>query len=147
MDGSEMEGPKETGEKCPQCENGKLVEREGRFGKFISCDRYPKCKFIKKSPEQEAKEKTGVKCPKCSEGLPAGALAEVGEILERRGRFGFFYSCSRYPQCDFIMKSKPTGKKCELCGALMMQGTKTIPERCSNAKCPNNRPDKINSSK
>lgn len=132
-DGSIMEPPKETGEKCPNCETGKLIEREGRFGKFISCNNYPKCKFIKKSPEEEAKAKTGVKCPKCSD----------GEIVERRGRFGPFYSCSNYPKCDFAMKARPTGKICDLCKSLMMQGTKTIPERCSNVKCQNNRPDKI----
>lgn len=132
-DGSIMEGPKETGEKCPDCATGKLVEREGRFGKFISCNNYPKCKFIKKSPEEEAKAKTGVKCPKCTD----------GEIVERRGRFGPFYSCSNYPKCNFAMKARPTGKICDLCGSLMMEGTKTIPERCSNVKCLNNRPDKI----
>ena len=132
-DGSIMEGPKETGEKCPDCATGKLVEREGRFGKFISCSNYPKCKFIKRSPEEEAKAKTGVKCPKCAD----------GEIVERRGRFGPFYSCSNYPKCDFAMKARPTGKVCELCRSLMMEGTKTIPERCSNVKCLNNRPDKI----
>lgn len=132
-DGSIMEGPKETGEKCPDCETGKLVEREGRFGKFVSCSNYPKCKFIKKSAEEEAKAKTGVKCIKCGS----------GEIVERRGRFGPFYSCSNYPKCDFIMKARPTGKICELCKSLMMEGTKTIPERCSNIKCANNRPDKL----
>jgi DNA topoisomerase-1 len=132
-DGSIMEPPKETGEKCPDCATGKLIEREGRFGKFISCNNYPKCKFIKRSPEEEAKAKTGVKCPKCSD----------GEIVERRGRFGPFYSCSNYPKCNFAMKARPTGKICELCQSLMMQGTKTIPERCSNVKCINNRPDKI----
>ena len=142
-DGSIMEGPKETGEKCPKCEAGKLVEREGRFGKFISCSNYPKCKFIKRSPEEEAKAKTGVKCPKCSDGSPVRSQAEEGEIVERRGRFGPFYSCSNYPKCDFAMKARPTGKVCELCRSLMMQGTKTIPERCSNVKCVNNRPDKI----
>ena len=53
LDGSEMTGPKETGEMCPICGEikppkggGKLVLREGRFGMFISCSRYPKCKFI-----------------------------------------------------------------------------------------------------
>jgi len=136
-DGSIMEGPKETGEKCPECATGKLIEREGRFGKFISCNNYPKCKFIKRSPEEEAKAKTGVKCPKCVS--PAGG----GEIVERRGRFGPFYSCSNYPKCNFAIKARPTGKICELCKSLMMQGTKTIPERCSNVKCPNNRPDKL----
>ncbi|MEK7114471.1 MAG: type I DNA topoisomerase, partial [Patescibacteria group bacterium] len=93
IDGSIMEGPKETGEACPKC-GGKLIEREGRFGKFIACSSYPKCKFIKTSPEEETKKKTGVKCPKCG-----------GEIVERRGRFGLFYPCSNYPKCDFIMKS------------------------------------------
>jgi len=139
MDSSIMEGPKETGELCPKCgglpagRQGKLMEREGKFGKFVACSNYPKCKFIKKSAEQEAKEKTGVKCPECKE----------GEIVERRGRFGLFYSCSNYPKCKFAMKAKPTGNICNLCGSLMMEGTKTIPERCSNNKCPNNRPDKM----
>lgn len=133
MDGSIMEGPKETGEMCPECKTGKLIEREGRFGKFISCSNWPKCKFIKKSAEQEAKEKTGVHCPKCAD----------GEIVERRGRFGLFYSCSNYPKCDFAMKAKPTGKICDLCKSLMMEGTKTIPERCSNKACPMHNPQKM----
>lgn len=146
IDGSVMEAPKETGEICP-LDNGKLIEREGKFGKFIACFNYPKCKFIKTSPEEEAKKKTGVKCPLCIKDLPSSAKATAGEgeIIERRGRFGLFYSCSNYPDCKFIMKSKPTGNICKLCGSLMMQGTKTIPERCSNVKCPNNRPDKIKS--
>ncbi|MEK7553491.1 MAG: type I DNA topoisomerase, partial [Patescibacteria group bacterium] len=94
IDGSIMEGPKETGEICPQC-GGKLIEREGRFGKFVACSNYPKCKFIKTSAEEENRRKTGVKCPSCGK----------GEIMERRGRFGLFYSCSNYPNCKFIMKS------------------------------------------
>src|SRR3989338_2469772 len=60
--GEEMKGPVETGEKCPLCgdlpvsktaklEGGKLVERQGRFGTFIACSRYPKCKFIKEYPD------------------------------------------------------------------------------------------------
>ncbi|MEK7555537.1 MAG: type I DNA topoisomerase [Patescibacteria group bacterium] len=136
IDGSEMEGPKETGELCPECKTGKLMEREGRFGKFIACGNYPKCRFIKKSAEEEAKAKTGVKCLKCAP--PAGG----GEIVERRGKFGPFYSCSGYPKCDFIMKSRPTGKICDSCGSLMMDGSKTIPERCSNKTCLNHNPHK-----
>lgn len=136
IDGKELEGPKETGEKCPLCGNkhgGKLVIREGKYGSFISCSRYPKCKFIKKDEAEEEKKKTGVKCPICKE----------GEITERRGRFGTFYSCSNYPDCKFAMKAKPTGDICEYCGSLMMEGTKTIPERCSNVNCKNNRPDRL----
>ena len=136
MEGKELQGPKETGEMCPQCgekHKGKLVEREGKFGKFISCSRYPKCKYIQKSKEEEEKAKTGVKCPVC----------KTGEIVERRGRFGIFYSCSNYPDCKFAMKAKPTGKICDLCGSLMMQGTKIIPERCSNKTCPMHNPHKL----
>ena len=135
IDGKELAGPKETGEICP-LDGGKLVEREGRFGKFIACSNYPKCKFIK-NDENAKPNGSGVTCPVC----------KTGEIVERRGRFGPFWSCSNYPKCKFIMKSKPTGKVCELCGALMMQGTKTIPERCSNKLCKNFRPDKIEGEK
>lgn len=134
IDGTELAGPKETGEACPECKEGKLVLREGRFGEFISCSRYPKCKYIKKDPELEKKNSTGVKCPNCKDGL----------MIARRGRFGIFYSCSNYPDCKTITKAKPTGKICEICGSLMMEGTKTIPERCSNKACVNHNPHKLN---
>ncbi len=132
IDGKELEGPKETGEMCPECEKGKLVERDGRYGRFVACSNYPKCKFIKKSKEEEERANTGVVCPKCKEGT----------MVERRGRFGLFYSCSNYPTCKNAIKAKPTGKNCPECKSLMMQGTKTIPERCSNKNCENHNPHK-----
>jgi len=131
--GEEMQGPKETGEACPECKDGKLVLREGKFGQFISCSNYPKCKFIKKDAELEKQNSTGVVCPTCKTGM----------MTERRGRFGIFYSCSNYPKCKNAIKAKPTGNLCPTCGALMMVGTKTIPERCSVKTCPNHRPDKL----
>jgi len=148
LDGTELEGPKETGEMCPDCGlpaqaeekkkkvyGGKLIIKERRdgTGTFISCSRYPKCKFIKKNEAEEAKKRTGVICPLC----------KVGDISERRGRFGIFYSCSNYPNCKYAIKAKPTGKICNKCGSLMMEGTKTIPERCSNKSCVNHNPHKI----
>jgi len=133
LDGTEMEGPKETGEKCPKCD-GNLVEREGKYGKFISCGNYPKCKYIKtENADGTPVNSTGVKCTVCKK----------GELAERRGRFGVFYGCSNYPDCKYAIKAKPTGEKCKMCGALMMEGTKTIPERCSDKTCPNHRPDKL----
>ncbi|MBI5140071.1 MAG: type I DNA topoisomerase [Candidatus Vogelbacteria bacterium] len=138
MEGRETEGPKETGETCPKCDTGKLVERGGKFGKFISCNRYPKCKFIKEDEEAKKAKDTGVFCPICKKGT----------MVEKRGRFGTFYSCSAYPECKHIIKSKPTGKICGYmresgpCPHLMMEGTKTIPERCSNKTCPNHNPQK-----
>jgi DNA topoisomerase-1 len=142
LDGAELKGPEETGEMCPECGNkkgksggGKLVVKERRdgTGTFISCSRYPKCKFIKKDEAEEAKKRTGVICPQCKN----------GDISERRGRFGIFYSCSNYPDCKFAIKAKPTGNICQECGSLMMEGTKTIPERCSNKACKMHNPHKI----
>ena len=142
LDGTELKGPEETGEKCPECGEkkgksggGKLVIRERRdgTGTFISCSRYPKCKFIKSDEADQAKKRTGVMCPLC----------KTGDISERRGRFGIFYSCSNYPKCKFAIKAKPTGKICKECGSLMMEGTKTIPERCSNKTCKMHNPHKI----
>jgi ssDNA-binding Zn-finger/Zn-ribbon topoisomerase 1 len=151
LDGTELKGPKETGENCPECgddvenmkkrKGGKLVIRERRdgTGTFISCSRYPKCKFIKKDEAEEARKKTGVACPECAKD---SSITEKGELVERRGRFGIFYSCSNYPNCKFAIKAKPTGQICNECGSLMMEGTKTIPERCSNKTCPNHNPHK-----
>jgi DNA topoisomerase I len=142
IDGTEMQGPKDVGRTCPKCTKHNLIEREGKFGLFIACSNYPKCKYIEKSPEEEAKGKTGVMCIKCNS----------GEMTERRGRFGLFYSCSNYPDCKAIIKTKPTGAICNyvrddkdgnVCGELMMEGTKTIPERCSDKTCPNHNPHKL----
>jgi DNA topoisomerase-1 len=138
FDGQELAGPVETGEACPECKDGKLVEKEGRFGKFIACSNYPKCKYIKKS-ENNHNNSSGVKCPVC----------KSGEMVERRGRFGIFYSCSDYPKCKYALNARPTGRTCDykrengVCGALMVEGTKTIPERCSDKTCPNHNPHKL----
>lgn len=133
IDGKELEGPKDTGELCPKCGKGNLVTREGKFGMFTACSKFPKCKYVKKDEELEKQNSTGVKCPICKKGL----------LTERRGRFGVFYSCSNYPDCKYAIKAKPTGEKCDLCGSLMMAGTKTIPERCSDKACPNHNPHKL----
>jgi DNA topoisomerase-1 len=141
IDGVELEGPKETGEMCPLCGEkkgksggGKLVIRVRRdgTGTFISCSRYPKCKFIKQDEEEMKRKMTDITCPVCNK----------GKMMERRGRFGIFYSCSNYPDCKNAIKAKPTGNICDLCGSLMMEGTKTIPERCSNKMCRNHNPHK-----
>ena len=139
MEGNVLEGPKEIGEKCPLCGDktgknggGNLVIRTGKFGNFISCSRYPKCKFIKQDEEELKKKMTDVTCPLCNK----------AKMMERRGRFGIFYSCSNYPDCKNAIKAKPTGRICDLCKSLMMEGTKTIPERCSNKMCRNHNPHK-----
>lgn len=141
IDGETLEGPKETGELCPTCGEkkgksggGKLVIRVRRdgTGTFISCSRYPKCKFIKQDEEEVKRKMTDITCPTCGK----------GKMMERKGRFGIFYSCSNYPDCKNAIKAKPTGNICPLCQSLMMEGTKTIPERCSNKMCKNHNPHK-----
>lgn len=138
LDGKVLAAPVSTGETCPKCGKGDLIEREGKYGKFIACSNYPKCKFIKKDEAAEAERMkandTGVQCTECKKGT----------MVEKRGRFGVFYGCSSYPDCKSIIKTKPTGKLCPMCGKLMMEGTKTIPERCSDKTCPNHNPQKLN---
>lgn len=142
LDGTELQGPKEIGEMCPLCGDkkgksggGKLIIRERRdgTGTFISCSRYPKCKFVKQDEEEIKRKMTDVECPTCKKGF----------MMERRGRFGIFYSCSNYPDCKNAIKAKPTGRICKECGSLMMEGTKTIPERCSNKSCKMHNPHKL----
>ncbi|MEK7552508.1 MAG: type I DNA topoisomerase [Patescibacteria group bacterium] len=136
--GEALAEPKETGEVCPDCGTGKLIERVGRFGRFIGCANYPKCKYVK-NDEANDSGNTGVKCPIC----------QTGTMTTKRGRYGLFYGCSNYPKCKYIVKNKPTGKICGYqrpigpCPHLMMEGTKTIPERCSDKTCPNHNPHQL----
>ena len=79
-------------EKCPECKEGNLVIRLGRFGKFISCDRFPECKYTR-----QYKEDAGFKCPDC------GADGVV-----RRTKTGRkFFGCSDYPKCKWAGWKKP----------------------------------------
>lgn len=108
-----------TGQKCDVC-GSPLMVKYGRFGRFLSCSRYPDCKFIKK-----IQKSTGVKCPQC----------DTGEIVEKKSKRGrIFYACNNYPNCKFALWNKPTGAKCPKCGSLQVYGPKdTI--RCSNKEC------------
>ncbi len=132
-EGEEIKEPESIGKECPRCGKGDLVKRAGRFGYFVSCSLYPKCKYIEEDEEEKKKKSTGVKCLECNK----------GQIIERMGKFGKFYSCERYPDCKFAIKAKPTGEKCLECGSLMMEGTKTIPTRCSSKSCPMHNPHKL----
>lgn len=95
-------------EKCPEC-GGELVKRKGRYGEFIACLNFPKCKYSRnlKNDTQPKKEpqKIGVSCPKCG-----------GDIVVRISKRGKFFGCSNYPNCDFISKYEPTNEICPQCG-------------------------------
>ncbi len=94
-----VEEPEHIDEKCPQC-GSDLTIKNGRFGKFIACTNYPKCKFTKPFS-------LGIKCPKCGDG-------DVVERKDKRGKS--FFGCSKYPDCDYISRYKPVNKKCSECG-------------------------------
>jgi DNA topoisomerase-1 len=81
---------KSTGEACPKCGTGELVVREGRFGPFVGCSRYPECDFIK-DKKQSSAEPTGESCPRC--GKP---------LVQRLGKRGPFVGCTGYPKCRFV---------------------------------------------
>ena len=87
-------GVEKTGKICPSCKKGELVVRIGRFGKFISCSRFPDCKF-----KERYIEKIGVKCEECKK----------GDVIVRKTKTGRkFYGCSRYPKCKWASWRKPS---------------------------------------
>ena len=88
-----------TGEMCPECATGQLVYRSGRFGKFIACSNFPKCRHV------EPITIPGVHCPKCG----TGKLSE--KRMKGKGRRAFF-GCTNYPNCDFTTWNKPLALKC-----------------------------------
>lgn len=81
------------GKTCPECKIGELVIRMGRFGKFISCSRFPDCKYTEKYIE-----KIGMKCPEC----------KIGDvIIKKTGKGRKFFGCSRYPDCKWASWRSP----------------------------------------
>ena len=103
-------------EKCPQC-GSELAVRKGRYGEFIACLAFPKCRYSRNLKEDNAEKKEtkkangiGIKCPKCKD----------GEVVERFSRRGKFYGCNHYPKCDFVSNYKPSEEKCEQCGEMMV---------------------------
>jgi DNA topoisomerase-1 len=90
--------PVEVNEICPQC-GSVLVERTGKFGKFIACSNYPKCKYIKKE-EKEIIIHPTLKCEKCGGDL----IQRVATKGKNKGKK--FYSCQNYPKCTHILNEK-----------------------------------------
>ncbi len=114
----------QTDEKCPKC-NEPLVIKMGRFGKFLACTGFPKCRHTKSLTDSSGNnhEKIDIPCPKCD-----------GEIVKKRTRKGkFFYGCSNWPKCDFAVWDEPTDEKCPKCKSIMVKKGDQI--KCSNKEC------------
>lgn len=125
-----------VGRKCPECGQD-LVYRNGRYGKFISCISFPKCKYTESQEQEEiTKDSNGQEktCPNCG-----------AHMVIKKGRYGPFWACSKYPECKTIVplkekaKPEPIGEMCPECGKELVRrksrfGTTFI--GCSNyPKC------------
>jgi DNA topoisomerase I len=98
LDESELPVPVEG--TCPLC-GSSLVARNGPFGRYIHCFRRPECKYTQPFT-------LGVKCPKCGQG-------EIAEKRSKRGKT--FFSCTRFPACDYALWDRPRPTPCPSCGA------------------------------
>ncbi len=112
------EPPKETDIVCEKC-GGKMVIRQGKFGEFLACSNFPKCKNTKPLEENVVKGK----CPECG-----------SNMLEKKSKKGkIFYSCERYPDCKFMSWDVTTGEKCPKCNSPIIVKGKMV--KCSNHEC------------
>jgi len=123
------------GRQCPDCHR-ELHIKTGRYGRFIGCSSYPECKFMEPI---EKPEDTGVDCPKCNE----------AHILKRKSRKGkIFYSCARYPSCDYAIWNEPVAQPCPECAwpILTIKETKRAGKQiiCPRPGCSHLISDKLN---
>jgi len=95
------DGIEVTSQHCEKC-GGKMLAKVSRFGRFLACSNYPKCKNI-----HPLDKKIGVRCPM------QGCGGEIVEKISGKGRI--FYSCNRYPECKFISWDEPVAQECPHC--------------------------------
>ena len=108
--------PVETDIICEKCGH-KMLIRESRYGKFLGCSNFPKCKNIK--PYQTEEKKAVSKCPNCGK--------QVFALKTKRGKT--FYACEDREGCNFMSWDLPTGEKCPNCNSPLIKKGKKI--KCS----------------
>lgn len=100
--------------KCEKC-GAMMIYKNGRFGKFLACPNYPKCKNTKAigkdgkiaDKKEGDSSSTGMTCELCG-----------GELVVRNGAYGSFYACKNYPSCKFTkQKVNEIGVACPKCNA------------------------------
>lgn len=103
---------------CPEC-TSPMILKEGKFGRFIACSNYPTCKHTEPFT-------IGIDCPEC----------KIGEIAEKQSRYRrIFYSCNRWPDCNFAAWDMPVKKECPECRYPVM--TEKVTKRAGHFyKCP-----------
>jgi DNA topoisomerase-1 len=103
-----------TGEKCPKCDS-ELLLRKGRYGEFIACSNFPKCKYTKNTDgtEIEGPEETDEKCEKCG-----------STMVIKNSKRGKFLACSAYPKCKNAKSLEPAKEltvPCPECGGKLQE--------------------------
>lgn len=122
-----------TGQSCPKC-GGELVKKNSRYGEFIACNNYPKCKYVKQTENAHDGANQEL-CEKCG-----------GEMVQKFSRNGAFLACNNYPECKNTKSLKNTpnakevieGVKCPECGGdiALKRGKKGSFYGCNNyPKC------------
>lgn len=107
---------------CEKC-GSPMVIKYGRFGKFLACSNFPKCKNSRPLTLE-------IRCPRkdCD-----------GEVVQRRTKKRrTFYGCSNYPECNFFSWDRPAGKGCPECGSFLVEKYSKSKGRylkCANKEC------------
>ena len=115
--------PREKSDKkCQKCGADMLI-KNGKFGKFLACEKYPDCKTTETIT-------TGIQCPSCKE----------GELAQRMSRYRrFFYGCNKYPKCNYALWDKPIVGPCPQCNWPIVTEKFTKREgfmiKCPNKEC------------
>lgn len=97
-----------------------MVRRHGRYGSFISCSRYPECKYTR-----DEAPSTGIECPKC----------HAGEVVQKTSKRGKPYFRCNSPACDFLSFDPLLPDKCPLCGWNEVAKGRSGKRACSNPGC------------
>ena len=105
---------KPLGRTCPKCGEHELLLRSGRFGNFIACSGFPKCKYTEQvdeegNPAPKQENLADEKCDKCGK-----------DMVIKNGRNGQFLACSDYPDCkntkSINVEEKISETPCPDCG-------------------------------
>ncbi|MBQ0101511.1 MAG: topoisomerase DNA-binding C4 zinc finger domain-containing protein, partial [Firmicutes bacterium] len=114
-----VEEPEKIGEQCPEC-GADLVKRKSRFGEFIACLNYPKCRYTR-----EIISPIGVSCPVCG-----------GDVIARTSKKGTqYFVCINNPECKFISWTMPTNEKCPVCGGMLFKKKNSEDLVCGDKNC------------
>lgn len=108
---------------CDKCGRN-MVIKSGRFGKFLACPGYPECTNTKPITED-----TGAACPVCG-----------AKVVKKKSARGYvYYSCDKYPECQFITWDKPLKTQCPTCDSSLFRHTdrdsKEVRDVCLREGC------------